>query len=90
MELDLPILCERPVIDRLRPVLHMPAGVLESVENVLVTQSSVAEILSLRCWDVHVYHNVLLYRWYYGIVQVVLMDICEVDFPCTLQIHEVS
>ena len=75
MELDWPILRERPVIDRLGPVLHMPACVLESVENILVTQSSVAEILSLRCRDVHVYHYVLLYRWYHGIVQVVLMHV---------------
>ena len=68
----------------------MSARVLESVENILVTQGSVAEILSLRCRDVHVDHYVLLYRWYYGIVQVVLMDIREVDFSCALQIHEVS
>jgi len=90
MKLDLPVLRERPVINRLSPVLHMPACVLKSVENILVTQSCVAEILSLRCWDGHVYHYVLLYRWYHGIVQVVLMHVREVHFPCALQIHVVS
>ena len=89
MKLDLPVLRERPVINRLSPVLHMPTCVLESVENILVAQSCVAEILSLRCWDVHAYHYVLLYRWYHGIVQVVLMHVGEVYFPCALQIHVV-
>ena len=75
MKLDLSILHKWPIINRLCPVLHMPTRVLKSVEDVLVTQSRVAEILSLRCWDRHVYHYVLLYRWYHGIVQIVLMNI---------------
>ena len=90
MKLDLPVLREWPIVDGLCPVLHMPACVLESVENILVTQSCVAEILSLRCRNGHVYHYVLLYRWYHGIVQVVLMHVREVHLPCALQVHVVS